>query len=187
MTNEHDDRLPDELVAALRAVPPPDPQVREAHISAALAAFDEAGDAGRGGITPLAPRRRAVLGIAAALLVALGAGAGYAVRGGGGTVRTVTELQEAAAVTTVSPPAMQGTDTTVPTVKNGSVEVPGSPVRPNSGLPCAAESDGALYVGQYLRDSVLHLVFVSAFTIEVVRADTCETIVAYQQPADVTP
>lgn len=186
MTNEHDDQLPDGLVAALRAVPTPDPKVREAHISAALAAFDDAGDPGRGSITSLAPRRRAVLGVAAALLVALGAGAGYAARGGG-TVRTVTELPEAAAVTTVSPPAMQGTDTTVPTVKNGSVEVPGSPVRPNSGLPCTAESDGALYVGQYLRDGVLHLVFVSAFTIEVVRADTCETIVAYQQPADVTP
>jgi hypothetical protein len=187
MTNEHEDQLPDGLVAALRAVPTPDPQVREAHISAALAAFDDAGDAGRGSITSLAPRRRAVLGIAAALLVALGAGAGYAARGDGGTVRTVTELPEAAAVTTVSPSTLQGAETTVPAVKNGSVEVPGSPVRPNSGLPCTAESDGALYVGQYLRDGVLHLVFVSAFTIEVVRADTCETIVAYQQPADVTP
>lgn len=187
MTDEQNDRLPDELVAALRAVPPPDPQLREKNIAAALAAFDDEELAGRGSITTLAPRRRALTGIAAALLVAVSAGAGYAVRGNDGTVRTVTEQVAETNVGTAASSTVPAPDTSVPTVKNGSVEVPGSPVRPNSGLPCTAESEDALYVGQYLRDGVLHLVFVSAFTIEVVRADTCETIVAYQQPADITP
>lgn len=188
MSNDTNDNLPDAVTSALHDVPAVDPAVREANIAAALAAFDTAESRHRvGAVTSLPARRRAWLAAAAAVLVALGAGAGWAARGTGGApavmdvpVSTGAQPQPQASAGTV-------TATTAPPAKSGSVEVPGSPVRPESGLPCASETAGALYLGQYVRDDVLHLVFVSDFTIEVLRADTCEVLAAYQQPVTPAP
>lgn len=186
MSNDTNDNLPDAVTSALRDVPAVDPAVRESNIAAALAAFDTAESRHRvGAVTSLPARRRAWLAAAAAVLVTLGAGAGWAARGTGGApavmdVPVSVEAQPQASAGTV-------TATTAPPAKSGSVEVPGSPVRPESGLPCASETAGALYLGQYVRDDVLHLVFVSDFTIEVLRADTCEVLAAYQQPVTPAP
>jgi hypothetical protein len=184
MSNDTNDNLPDAITSALRDVPAVDPAVREANIEAALAAFDAAESQHRGAVvTSLPPRRRALLATAAAVLVALGAGAGWAARGTGGSpaVMDVPMSTDSAAQSATV------TATTAPPPKSGSVEVPGSPVRPESGLPCASQTDGALYLGQYVRDDVLHLVFVSDFTIEVLRADTCEVLAAFQQPVTPAP
>ena len=186
MSNDTNDNLPDAITAALRDVPAVDPAVREANIAAALGAFDAAEPQHRGGaVTSLPARRRAWLAAAAAVLVALGAGAGWAARGNGGA----PAVMNVPVSTWAQPQASSGTvtATTAPPTKSGSVEVPGSPVRPESGLPCASETDGALYLGQYVRDDVLHLVFVSDFTIEVLRADTCEVLAAFQQPVTPAP
>lgn len=186
MSNDTNDNLPDAVTSALRDVPAVDPAVREANIAAALAAFDTAESRHRvGAVTSLPARRRAWLGAAAAVLVALGAGAGWAARGTGGA----PAVMDVPVSTGAQPQASAGTvtATTAPPAKSGSVEVPGSPVRPESGLPCASETAGALYLGQYVRDDVLHLVFVSDFTIEVLRADTCEVLAAYQQPVTPAP
>jgi len=184
MSNDTNDNLPDAVTSALRDVPAVDPAVREANIAAALAAFDTAESRHRGGtVTSLPARRRAWLAAAAAVLVALGAGAGWAARGTGGApavmdVPISTEAQANAATVTAA---------TAPPVKSGSVEVPGSPERPEPGLSCSTETDGALYLGQYVRDDVLHLVFVSDFVIKVLRADTCEVLAAFQQPVTPAP
>lgn len=187
MSNDTNDNLPDAITSALRDVPAVDPAVRESNITAALAAFDTAESRLRGGaVTSLPARRRAWLAAAAAVLVALGAGAGWAARGTGGA----PAVMDVPVSTGAQPQANAGgliTATTAPPAKSGSVEVPGSPVRPESGLPCASETAGALYLGQYVRDDVLHLVFVSDFTIEVLRADTCEVLAAYQQPVTPAP
>ncbi len=184
MSNDTNDNLPDAVTSALRDVPAVDPAVREANIAAALAAFDAAEPRHRGGtVTSLPARRRAWLAAAAAVLVALGAGAGWAARGTGGSP-AVMDVPVSVGAQANSATA---TATTAPPTKSGSVEVPGSPVRPESGLPCSTETDGALYLGQYVRDDVLHLVFVSDFTIEVLRADTCEVLAAFQQPVAPAP
>lgn len=187
MSNDTNDNLPDAITAALRDVPAVDPAVREANIAAALAAFDTAESRHRGGaVTSLPVRRRAWLAAAAAVLVALGAGAGWAARGTGGAPAVMDVPVSTEAQTETGADSLL-TATTAPPTKSGSVEVPGSPVRPESGLPCASETDGALYLGQYVRDDVLHLVFVSDFTIEVLRADTCEVLAAFQQPVTPAP
>jgi hypothetical protein len=187
MSNDTNDNLPDAIIAALRGVPAVDPSVREANIEAALGAFDAAAEEDRGGsVTVMTGRRRPGLAAAAALLLVLGAGAGWAARGSGDAPTVMSTPSDTAARAQTAP----GTDVpgdTVPPVKSGAVEVPGSPVRPESGLPCASETDGALYLGQYLRDRVLHIVFVSDFTIEVLRADTCEVLAAFQQPVAPAP
>ena len=184
MSNDTNDNLPDAVTSALRDVPAVDPAVREANIAAALAAFDTAEPRHGGGtVTSLPARRRAWLAAAAAVLVALGAGAGWAARGTGGS----PAVMDVPVSTEAGTDAAAVTATTAPPVKSGSVEVPGSPVRPESGLPCSTETDGALYLGQYVRDDVLHLVFVSDFTIEVLRADTCEVLAAFQQPIAPAP
>ena len=184
MSNETNDNLPDAIRTALNAVPAVDPAVREAHIAAALSAFDAAEASRPGGtVSALPARRRAWLAVAAAVLVALGAGTGWAARGSG----SAPAVMDVPRTTDTQSQANAAAVTTAPPVKSGAVEVPGNPVRPNSGLPCASETAGAQYLGQYLRDAVLHLVFVSDFTIEVVRADTCEVLAAFQQPVAPAP
>ncbi len=185
MSNDTNDNLPDAITAALRDVPAVDPAVREANIAAALGAFDSAAEQDRRGVVvPMVGRRHTWLAVAAALLLVLGAGAGWAARGSNGapTVMDVPVSAQAQPGTGAGSPV---DTTTAPPAKSGSIEVPGSTVRPEPGLPCASETDGALYLGQYMRDRVLHIVFISDFTIEVVRADTCEVLAAFRQP--VTP
>ena len=186
MSNDSNDNLPDAVTSALRDVPAVDPAVREANIAAALASFDTAEPRQQGGtVTSLPTRRRAWLASAAAFLVALSAGTGWVARGTGGSP-TVTDVPRAAGVQPQASTSTAVTDTTAP-AKSGAVEVPSSPGRPESGLPCAPQTDGSLYLGQYVRDDMLHLVFVSDLTIKVLRADTCEVLAAFQQPVTPAP
>jgi hypothetical protein len=87
--------LDEQIRAALRDVPAPDPQVRSAHLDAALAEFDQIhGDRGQGSsadagdepaaVVPLRRRRVRVLQVAAVVAVAAAAGGIAVALGGGG-------------------------------------------------------------------------------------------------------
>lgn len=180
------ENLPDEIVAALRAVPPADPGTRESAIAAALAEFD-ATDVPQAQVVQMRRRSPGWLGLTAGLVLVLGAGVGWVARGSSPAGTTVTGATDGDIRNVSVTAAPETAAAAVPPVKSGAVEVPGNPVRPNSGLPCASETAGAQYLGQYVRDTVLHLVFVSDFTIEVVRADTCEVLAAFQQPVAPAP
>ena len=77
MDNEDID-LPRHVADALRAVAPVDPAVKEAHLSAAMAAWTEAANR-PARVTTLNTRRRVLLSTAAAALLVVGAGVGWVV------------------------------------------------------------------------------------------------------------
>lgn len=172
--------LPAALSEALRSVPAADPAQRDAHITAALAAYD-ARTPSRAAITRLESRRRVLLSTAAAVLLVVGAGIGWVVHSPRATpVAADVSVSSVPSLT----PAGAPPDSTV--VKGGSesaAPLDGSAPNVNAAsVPKCTSGElqviDSVYLGQYVNPSDNRTIFVFRFNgrLEFIDKDTCREV-----------
>lgn len=151
MTHELGDQDED-LVAALRALPPADPAVRSAHLDAAMEAWDSVPPRE---VIPFVGRRRPLLSFAAAavVLLSLGSATGWALRGQGHDPAVSDQVPRNSIVVTTTALPAKGSDTTPP--------------------PCAARAGTARYVGTYEHEGATYVVFATGTSLDTYVKDTC--------------
>lgn len=175
MTNERDthEDLPADLARMLGDVAAVDPAVREAHISAALGAINVPGE----NVVRVEFRRRALISVAAAGLLVLAAGTGWAVRGTG-----TTSVVAPAGTDMASNEAIEATtDSTGPDAVTKGATDAGSPAAGTFTTvpPCADKVDpGSVYLGEYAGTdgNPTYLIFRRKQTIVFVDKQTCAQV-----------
>lgn len=172
MSDERDttEDLPDDIVRMLRDVAPAGTQVRETHIAAALA---EIAPAGRS-VVRVDFRRRMLLSAAAAVMLVLAAGAGWAARGSGtdavvapASADMSSSANEAAVPATDAAAPAKGATYAGPTATGSFTTVP----------PCTDKVDpDAVYVGEYTDKDTTYLVFRQKQALVFVDKTTCAQV-----------
>lgn len=158
--------LPAGIARMLRDVPPADPAVRDAHIQAALAAIP-------GRVVKVDFRRRALLGAAAAALVLLAGGAGWAARGSG------TDAVVATAGADVSSSANEAiTSATDAASPAKGAAYAGQTAGSSSTVPPCIDKvgPGSVYLGEYTVTNTTYLVFSQKLAIVFVDRTTCAQV-----------
>ncbi len=179
--NEHDDTvedLPAEIAAALRDVTTTGERERDAHIDAALAEIAVA----HGTVVPLRTRYlpRAA---AAAVVLLLGAGIGWSVRGS----NTTTLAGEAGTDTAVPRNATNETtpDTDVP---KGSTQASGSATMTGSSATCDLSGiAGTQWLTNISSTGKRYAIFVTDSSVVWYDLDTCEKVQDIAHPVTTTP
>ena len=184
MDNEEID-LPRHVADALRAVAPVDPAVKEAHLSAAMAAWTEAADR-PARVTSLDTRRRVLLSTAAAALLVVGAGVGWVVHS-----PRATPVAADVSVGT-SPAAVDTESTTDSTVAKGSTADMYAP-QPNTATARAAAvcdfwgRKDLMYVGSYSTADHTYVLMLHGSDVQWFDKDTCDSVMTVPGPTTSTP
>jgi hypothetical protein len=162
----HDD-LPDHLAQMLRDVSPADERVRDAHIAAALDASIRVG----GTVVTRVPFRRAALAAAAAVLMALSAGAlGWALRGN--DTRLIATAESTMRV--------------VSGVKGNAAAVPAQDA--DGAAQCnLADLGDAVWLGSYTVDGHTYSLFVNELTVTWYDLSTCTEALTVPHPSTTAP
>ena len=156
--------LPADLVRLLRDVPPADPATVDAHVAAALAGMPAT-------VVRVDFRRRALVSVAAAALMVLGASIGWAARGRDRTDVLASYSPDASGDT-------RGTDTvaTLPAKGATTTTIAGR---------CRIQVFDSQYVGEYMNpaDGKKYAVYTSGGMLEFVDRTTCESAQLSSVPA----
>lgn len=180
--------LPGSLADALRNVPPADPGTKDAHIAAALSAWEAETDR-PSRVTAIDSRRRVLLSTAAAMLLIVGAGIGWVIHSPRATPVAADVSVSSVAPATDSALTDQTTDTTL---AKGYVPDEYAP-QPNSATVGAASACGfwaqpdLKYVGSYSTPEHTYVLMQQGRTIVWFDKDTCAPVMTVPSPTTSAP